>query len=52
MTWNWQQPDWPRFSWDATRLEQAERQFLLETGVNIGTVKHLDTADRDRPYRS
>jgi Fic family protein len=48
MTWNWQQPDWPRFSWDATRLERAERQFLLETGVYVGTVKHLGLEDREQ----
>ena len=47
MTWNWQQPDWPRFHWDASRLKQAEERFLVEAGVFLGTVKHLESSDRD-----
>ena len=42
MTWNWQKPDWPYFSWDKMRLAKAEEQFLLETGIFIGTFKHLN----------
>src|SRR5580698_5851368 len=41
MTWNWQQPDWPNFKWDHSRISAAEEQFLLGTGVAIGTIKHL-----------
>ncbi len=47
MTWNWQKSDWPHFSWDRTRLEKAESQFLLETGVFIGAIKHLGPDDRE-----
>jgi Fic family protein len=48
MTWNWQQPDWPRFAWDASPLTKAEERFLRETGVFLGTVKHLQSEDRDQ----
>jgi len=48
MTWNWQQPDWPNFSWDATRLRKAEEHFLMGTGVFAGSVKHLSTSDREQ----
>ena len=24
MSWNWQQPEWPNFSWEKTRLAKAE----------------------------
>jgi Fic family protein len=48
MKWNWQQPDWPNFSWDATRLRQAEEHFLMGTGMFAGTVKHLSTSDREQ----
>ncbi|MGA2132068.1 MAG: Fic family protein [Bryobacteraceae bacterium] len=48
MTWNWQQPDWPNFSWDATRLRKAEEHFLMGTGVFAGTVKHLSTSDQEQ----
>ena len=41
MSWNWQQPDWPNFKWDRSRISAAEEQFLLGAGVAIGTVKHL-----------
>jgi len=48
MTWNWQKPDWPNFRWDHTRLEAAERQFLVSGGVFVGTVRHLGKEERDQ----
>ena len=41
MPWNWQNPDWPNFTWDRTTIASAEEQFLLGSGVVIGSVKHL-----------
>jgi len=41
MSWNWEKPDWPNFTWDRSRISAAEQQFLLGAGVVIGTVKHL-----------
>ncbi len=41
MTWNWQQTDWPRFSWREDRLRQAEEQFLVRGGVILGAMSHL-----------
>jgi Fic family protein len=46
MSWNWQQPDWPHFTWNQARLDAAEKEFLLAGGVFIGAIKHL--ADNDR----
>jgi Fic family protein len=48
MTWNWEKPDWPNFTWNATRIAKAEEQFLLGAGVAIGTVKHLDESEHDQ----
>jgi Fic family protein len=48
MKWNWQQTDWPEFTWNATRLAQAEAQFLLHSGRFLGTVQHLAQDDRDQ----
>ena len=48
MTWNWEKPDWPHFSWDKSRLAKAEEQFLLESGVFVGTAKHLGKEDREQ----
>jgi Fic family protein len=46
MTWNWQQPDWPNFTWDKARLALAEQQFLVGGGVLLGTAKHLGEEER------
>ena len=46
MQWNWQQEDWPNFSWDAPRLQKAEALFLEGAGIAIGVSKHLAQADR------
>ncbi len=48
MTWNWQQPDWPNFRWEAARLTYAEQQFLVGAGTLIGTVRHLGSESRDQ----
>ncbi len=48
MKWNWQRPDWPRFTWKSERIAKAEEQFLLGGGVLVGTVRHLGTEDHDR----
>jgi hypothetical protein len=48
MTWNWQKPDWPDFSWDEALLRKAEERFLLEAGMFVGAVKHLSPADQEQ----
>lgn len=46
MLWNWQQPDWPEFTWNQRRLARAEQKFLIEGGVFIGAMKPLGEEDR------
>jgi hypothetical protein len=48
MTWNWERPDWPTFTWDRARLEKAEQEFLVGTGIFAGATKHLDSAGREQ----
>lgn len=48
MSWNWQRPDWPRFSWSAERLARAEEQFLFGAGAVEGVLRHLDDENRER----
>jgi len=36
------------FQWDQVRLEAAEKQFLVNGGVFVGTVRHLGTEERDQ----
>jgi Fic family protein len=47
MTWNWQQPDWPEFTYDRAALEPPERQFLLQSGAFIGACKHIGAGDQE-----
>lgn len=46
MTWNWQLPDWPNFTWDRDPLHPLEEAFLFRAGELAGTVKHLCTDDQ------
>lgn len=47
MVWNWQRDDWPHFTWDASRLAQAEQGFLVGGGILIGASQHLEEDQRD-----
>jgi Fic family protein len=47
MTWNWQQPGWPKFAYDRAALEPLERQFLLGSGEALGVLKHVGPDERD-----
>ena len=48
MTWNWQQSDWPNFTWDRTRLKRAEEAFLVGSGVLQGMVRHLGATEHEQ----
>ncbi len=48
MTWNWQQTDWPDFTWNPQALLRQEEQFLLGGGVLVGVAKHLSIDDWDQ----
>jgi len=47
MTWNWQQEDWPEFTWDQRRLARAEALFVESAGVLVGASRHLDPTERN-----
>jgi Fic family protein len=47
MPWNWQQSDWPNFSYDSNALEPLERQFLVHSGEFVGAFKHVGADDRE-----
>lgn len=47
MQWNWQLPDWPKFSYDAEAMAAMETVFLRESGRITGALSHLDESDRD-----
>lgn len=47
MTWNWQQPNWPEFTYDSAALDRLEQEFLLHSGEFIGAFRHVGRDDRD-----
>jgi Fic family protein len=47
MTWNWEKPDWPNFTYDSAQLEPLEKRFLLQSGEFIGAFKHIGADDQD-----
>ncbi|WOE74660.1 Fic family protein [Alterisphingorhabdus coralli] len=47
MQWNWQQPDWPNFDYDAAALQAAEERFLKGAGVVVGAMLHADGEEKD-----
>ena len=46
MTWNWEQADWPNFSYDSEALEPLEKEFLLRSGEVVGVCKHVGADDQ------
>jgi Fic family protein len=42
MIWNWQQPDWPQFSYKELSLVSYDNKLLLGAGLLFGAFKHLD----------
>ncbi|MDG1287881.1 MAG: Fic family protein [Rickettsiales bacterium] len=48
MIWNWQQNNWPDFSWDSAVLSEFEATFQRHSGILIGAAKHIGETDRER----
>ncbi|MEC4747278.1 DUF4172 domain-containing protein [Methylomicrobium sp. Wu6] len=48
MTRIWQQPEWPDFSYDKSRIQENEKRLLLGTGFRFGAFKHLDEEDKQQ----
>jgi len=46
MTWNWEQPDWPNFTYDSGALESLEKKFLLQSGELVGACRHIGADDQ------
>ncbi|MBI3308673.1 MAG: Fic family protein [Candidatus Melainabacteria bacterium] len=41
MSWNWQKKQWPNFKFDENILKKYEPTFLYNSGVFLGTLKHI-----------
>ena len=46
--WNWQQENWPHFTYDKQVLEPLEHQFLQTCGVALGAYKHIRGEEKDQ----
>lgn len=44
--WNWQQANWPRFSYDEKLLHALEEEFIHQAGYMKGCIKHLPEKDK------
>ncbi len=44
--WNWQQKDWPKFSYQSEKLKEFEEKFTYNSGLLKGILKHLDDENR------
>lgn len=43
--WNWQQDNWPLFSYDGKKLEPLENEYSKESGISLGVLRHLSKED-------
>ena len=46
MAWNWELPDWPKFSYDAEQISHLERKFLLGGGSAQAFLKNIEEEER------
>ena len=46
--WNWQQTDWPTFRFERSKLDAMEAQFLRQSGVFSGCIRHISEGDREQ----
>jgi Fic family protein len=48
MVWNWQQPDWPHFRYEAISLVGFDNRLLLGAGLLFGAFRHLDEHEKSQ----
>ncbi|GAA3643791.1 Fic family protein [Flavivirga jejuensis] len=45
--WNWQQKEWPHFSYDEDVLKDLEYKFSQNNGIVFGAFKHVSDSEKD-----
>ena len=45
MLWNWQLPDWPKFTCNMEWITQQERAFLLGVGSSCACIKNIEESE-------
>ena len=46
--WNWQRKDWPEFRYDRAKMEALEAEFLHQSGVFMGSIRHVGEDDKQQ----
>ncbi len=46
MKWNWQKTGWPNFTYKNKELVDLESRFLRQSGIFLGTIKHIKKEDQ------
>lgn len=46
MSWSWEQPQWPNFTYDIKVLEIFETQFLMQSGMCFGAYTHISPQEK------
>jgi len=44
--WNWQQQDWPNFTYASATIATMEQNFLQQSGLSFGISKHIASAEK------
>ncbi len=45
--WNWQQKDWPKFTYNPGKIAAMEQSFLQQSGLSFGISKHISSAEKN-----
>ncbi|MCP3874198.1 MAG: DUF4172 domain-containing protein, partial [Desulfobacteraceae bacterium] len=45
--WNWQQDDWPNFSYDKEIIAPLEQEYIQEAGISFGIMKSLPKVEQN-----
>ncbi len=45
MPWNWDFPDWPKFTYNNDQIASKDKQFFLELGKSSALLKTIDKPD-------
>ena len=45
---NWQRKDWPEFRYDRAKMEALEAEFLHQSGVFMGSIRHVGEDDKQQ----
>ncbi|PKQ44559.1 Fic family protein [Confluentibacter flavum] len=45
--WNWQQKEWPHFTYDEDALKTLELKFSQNTGTVLGAFKHVNENEKE-----